>query len=502
MVISLAIVSPKMATAAAGTVEAMKRLFENSGNSDSGSCINNHDNPHNGLPHGANGHSNSARNINNQNSYASSVLSFGNASDRSYTDRALGDHSKNKHAPPKVKPKPHVIRKTAPNIQPEPPSKQKTSNDHENVECGVPTKPSTFGSRVASGRKENNGSLSRLPIPPSESGPKHPTLAENDIGNRVRKERTDSAAIPPESSSTRNPSKKPPPVPKKPKSILSGHSNDVLRVHYKYDEALEEQFGLKVDQSSYDFTERWVAFQADRQQEVALNKMKKGENEGGGRMLLNGSPVHSRTSSVSSSTGLSSSNFTNSSIRSILKKGRPSLGIENKKRLTFKDDDELITKYNYPSEESYDDMDSLDRYRSALGSDSDSSSTFDEPEDYDFVDIDISNTPRPLGNKMSESRILFAGSTTSATSSSTLKCSAVQQQKYSSHSPRNNYNSTKNNDITGGTGGNNSSKATTEKSNSSKWSDAFKSSPVLVKPSKSGSKLQKIVCKIEHYKCL
>lgn len=144
----------------------------------------------------------------------------------------------------------------------------------------------------------------------------------------------------------------------------------------------------------------------------------------------------------------------------------------------------MITKYNYPSEDSYDDLDSLDRHRSALDSDSDSSSTFDEPEEYDFVNASTPNTSRPSGGRVNENRIMFVGSSASTTSSSTLKGSAVHQQKHSSHPSRDGNN-------------NNSSKRTTERNSSNKWPDAFKSTPVLVKSSKSGSKLYKIICKSE-----
>ncbi|VDK35970.1 unnamed protein product [Taenia asiatica] len=470
-----------MATAATGTVEAMKRLFESSGNSESGSFINNHDSLHNGMSRGSSRHTNSSKNATNQSSYASSVLSYGTASERSYTDQALGEQSKNKHTPPKVKPKPHVIRKTAPTNHPESSEKYKNSNDHEKIESGSVTGSSVFWTEAANGTKEKNGSSSRLPISSTELGPKHPALTENDFGDKVNKERNDSAAPLSVASSSRNSFKKPPPVPKKPKSVLSGYGNDVVRTHCKYDEALEKQFGLKVDKSAYDDTERWVQDQADRQQEIALNKSKKGANEAGGKTTLNGSPLHhSRSPSVCSSTGTSGSIFTNSSIRSILKKSRPSLGIESKKRLTFKDDNELITRYNYPPEDCYDDLSSLERHRSALDSDSDSSSTFDEPEEYDFVDV----------SRMNENRIVTAGSTASTTSSSTLKDSAVHQQKYSSHSSRN-HKSSKNNDDVG------VSKRTIERNSSNKRSDAFNSTPVLVKPSKSGSKLCITICKTD-----
>ncbi|KAL5967439.1 hypothetical protein TSMEX_004913 [Taenia solium] len=424
-----------MATAATGTVEAMKRLFENGGNSESGPFINNHDNLHNGMSRGSSRHTDSPKNATNQSSYASSVLSYATASERSYTDQALGEQSKNKHTPPKVKPKPHVIRKTAPTNHSQLSEKYKNSNDHEKIESGSVTGSSVFGSEAANGTKEKNGSSSRLP----ELGPKHSALTENDFGNKVNKEGNDSAAPLYVASSSRNSFKKPPPVPKKPKSVLSGYGIDVVRTHYKYDEALEEQFGLRVDKSAYDLTERWVTYQADRQQEIALNKLKKGANEAGGKTSLNGLPLHYSRSPSS------------------------------KKRLTFKDDNELITRYNYPPEESYDDLDSLERHRSALDSDSDSSSTFDEPEEYDFVNV----------GRMSENRIVFAGSTASTTSSSTLKDSVVHQQKYSSHSSRN-HKSSKNNDDAG------VSTRTIERNSSNKRSDAFNSTPVLVKPSKSG----------------
>lgn len=318
-----------MATAATGTVEAMKRLFENGGNSESGSFINNHDSHHNGIPRGSNGHKNSLKNSPNQNSYASSVSSYSAASEQSYTDRTLGEQSGSKRTPPKVKPKPHVICKTAPTIHPGSSEKYRSSNDNEKIGSSSVAGSSIFGARAANGTKENNVLSSRLPISSTESGLKHSALAENDVGNKANKERSESAAPFPASSSLRNPSKKPPPVPKKPKSVLSGYSNDAVRTHYKYDEVLEEQFGLKVDQSAYDFTGCWVADQAERQREMALNKLNKCAKEVGGKTALNGSPLHiSRTPSVSSSTGRSSSNFTNSSIRSILKKGRPLLGVE------------------------------------------------------------------------------------------------------------------------------------------------------------------------------
>nr|CDS21648.1 expressed conserved protein [Echinococcus granulosus] len=485
-----------MAMAAAGTVEAMKRLFENGGNSESGSFINGHDNLHNGTSRGSNSHSNLAKSVNIQNGHANSVLSCSTSSERLYVDMASTEQSRNKLTPPKVKPKPHVYRKTAPTVQPESSDKFKILNNNEKIKSGSAVGSSMLGYKAANGTKENNVPPSRLPISSNEPGSKHSAVSGNDVGIKTNKERNESDALSSVSISSRNPSKKPPPIPKKPKSILSGYSNDGLRTHYKYDEALKEQFGLKVDQSSYDLTGRWVAYQAERQQETVLNKLKKRGTETVGKTLLNGEPLNlSRTSSITSSTGRSYSNFTNSSIRSILKKGRPSLGVENKKRLTFKDDNELITKYNYPSEESYDDVDSLDRYRSALDSDSDSSSTFDEPEDYNFDNVNTVNNPRSSGDRINENRILFAGSTAS---SSTLKGLTAHQQKHSSHSSRNNYSSSKNNSDAGGAiGNNNSGKKITERNSSAKCSEAFTFNPLIVKPSKGGSKSHRIICKTE-----
>ncbi|CDI97369.1 expressed conserved protein [Echinococcus multilocularis] len=485
-----------MATAAAGTVKAIKRLFENGGNSESGSFINGHDNLHNGTSRGSNSHSNLAKSVNIQNGHASSVLSCSTSSERLYADRAPKEQSRNKLTPPKVKPKPHVYRKTAPTVQPESSDKSKILTNYEKIKSNSAVGPSMLGCKAANGTKENNVLPSRLPISSNEPGSKHSAVSGNDVGIKANKERNESDALSSVSFSSRNPSKKPPPIPKKPKSILSGYSNDGLRTHYKYDEALEEQFGIKVDQSSYDLTGRWVAYQAERQQETVLNKLKKRGTETVGKTLLNGEPMNlSRTSSITSSTGRSCSNFTNSSIRSILKKGRPSLGVENKKRLTFKDDNELITKYNYPSEESYDDVDSLDRYRSALDSDSDSSSTFDEPEDYDFDNVNTVNNPRSSGDRINENRILFAGSTAS---SSTLKGLTAHQQKHSSHSSRNNYSSSKNNSDAGGASGNsNSGKKITVGNSSTKCSEAFTFNPLIVTPSKGGSKSHRIVCKTE-----
>ncbi|KAL5109107.1 hypothetical protein TcWFU_006626 [Taenia crassiceps] len=472
-----------MAAAATGTVEAMKRLFESGGKSESGSFINNHDSLYNGMSRGSNGRTNSSKNATNQNSSASSLLPYSAASERSCTDQTQGQQSRNKPTPPKVKPKPHVLRKTAPATHPELSENYKSLSDHGKVESGSVTGSSIFGFKAANGTKANNDSSSRLLISSSEPGSKHPALAENDVSKKLNKERHESAAPLPLPNSSRNPSKKPPPVPKKPKSISSAYSVDAVRTQYKYDEELEEQFGLKIDQSAYDFTQHWVACQAERQAESALNKLKKGVREISGKTTLNGSPVNiSRTSSVSSSSGLSTSHFTNSSIRSILKKGRPSLKLEIKKRLTFKDDHELITKYNYPSEECYDDLDSLDRYRSALGSDSDSSSTFDEPEEYDFVNVGAPNTSRSSGGRMNENRILFTGSSASTTSSSTLKDTPTHQQKHSGYSSRN-HNSSKNNDNAGASSG----KRTTERNSSNKCSDAFRSTPIVVKPSKGGT---------------
>lgn len=112
--------------------------------------------------------------------------------------------------------------------------------------------------------------------------------------------------------------KKPPPVPKKPRSVLSEYVNvDGKCVQYKYYQALEEQFGLNVAPMNDDFTAQW----ARQQQEYSHIKQPQTT-----KLLMHRS---SASGSVASSNArMSDTSYTNSSIRSILKKGRPALGVQ------------------------------------------------------------------------------------------------------------------------------------------------------------------------------
>ena len=141
-------------------------------------------------------------------------------------------------------------------------------------------------------------------------------------------------------------------------------------------------------------------------------------------------------------------------------------------------------------------MDSLDRYRSATGSDSDSSSTFDDLQDYEVDNVASVSTLRS-DDRMSGTRIIFASSASSVTTSSTIKGNMEHHQKQrhsnSSSSPsRHNRGSSS----AGITFDNSPSSTKLNNSNNpSKWSNAYMSNPILLTPSKSGSKSRKITCK-------
>ena len=168
-----------------------------------------------------------------------------------------------------------------------------------------------------------------------------------------------------------------------------------------------------------------------------------------------------------------------------------------KKRLTFKDDDQLITKYNYPSEDSFEDLDSfedfdsLDRLRSGPNSDSDSSSTFDNLQDYEADNVASVSTLRSSGSQVNGTRIILAGSTSSAATSSTLKGSIGHQQKHSDNSSLSPSRYNHGNSSTGIM----LSSSRLNNNNSSKWPNVYMSKPIVLTPSKSGSKSRKITCK-------
>ena len=340
-----------MATTLTGTVGALKRLFENGGDSKSVSFINNHDNLLNGVSRVPNGSSNFSRDISLTRTKPLPVDTFSNVTspsdssdvntsgpNNSSMNRSPTELPRVKPIPPKVKPKPVIYRKIVPAIRKEPLNQQKvsiintTSVNGFLMEKSLSVNKTTNESRIVSDSL-NGSSISSASFEPKQVNLPAAGGSFTENGD-LKIEGSSTSSAQPTTSSNQNSAKKPPPVSKKPRSILSGYSNASSRAHYKYDEALEKQFGLKVDQSSYDFTERWAAHQAERTQELAQNKTKRSEND---KVLSNETQLSiSRTSSVSSSTGVSGSNFTNSSIRSILKKGRPSLGVEVRIPLLYK----------------------------------------------------------------------------------------------------------------------------------------------------------------------
>lgn len=190
--------------------------------------------------------------------------------------------------------------------------------------------------------------------------------------------------------------------------------------------------------------------------------------------------------------------------------------------MSFKDDDQLITKYNYPSEDSYDDLDSLDHFNSALDSDSGSSesSTFDEEddavgEDYELEVVKSTSTLRSFGSRQkSDAKIILSPSNASTVSTSTLKGSISRQPRLPVSSsttflpfrgnsldrPQNRRSSSYNiNNVNGYTNPYKSSNGFKDPQNS-KWLSAYTSSPILLTPSKTGSnssKSRKITCKTE-----
>ncbi|KAM7535678.1 hypothetical protein Aperf_G00000102857 [Anoplocephala perfoliata] len=439
-----------MAATVTGSVDALKRLFERDGN-DSGSFNNNkNDTIFNGTSRSSNANNNFMKNAPSLNgslrpSSPSSEISssrFSNVSEQNSANNNSSELARTKPPPPKVKPKPAMYRKILPSVKNETPS-----------QSGMNVFSSDSGSSLTGNEPAKSG-WSYM----NDGGSKATGLPkqENGIGS----------TLPPISNTIRSSSsKKPPPVAKKPRSILSGYSNRSSRSHSKYDEELEKQFGMKVDASSYDYVERWASKQARSQQEMINNKSRRNEDES----PTNEGPMQkSGTPSISSSTGRSGSNFTNSSIRSILKKGRPSLGVE-KKTLTFKEGKELITKYSYPSEDSYTDdadIDSLDRHRSALDSDSgSSSSTFDE----DTLEFE----PESTGTQRNRGKVIIASSNASNFSSSTLKGSIDHHGDYSSRS-KGSRNEGKSNGF-----------MEPRTHSHSKGSSAFKTSPVILTPTKN-----------------
>ncbi|VUZ48359.1 unnamed protein product, partial [Hymenolepis diminuta] len=497
-----------MATTVTGTVHALKRLFEGDFNSNE-SFMNKNDEYFNGsvanssrttdtnndaeISHAKpflNGSFHPPRSPPNENSSSK----FSSSNDQLSIKRNSVELPRTNPVPPKLKPKPVIYRKIVPTLRNEPISKPEINT--------ITNASKNFFSEY----KSINLSLENIEIAPRISSsamdirPK-PLISSinSDKGdeNFHPQQEFGGSDVPPQipTSVHLTISKKPPPVLKKPRSVLSGHSNSTSNNHrtsYKYDKALEEQFGMKVDDSAYDFVESWANYQAQTQMEILQNKMKRKGYENCTNPTENGAfGKLTRTPSVSSSTGMSGSNFTNSSIRSILKKERPSLGVE-KKRLTFKDDNELITKYNYPSEDSYDETDSLDHFRSALGSDSDSSSSSifddDDAQNYELDVVRSVSTCRSSGSRSSGTKLSLGVSSASNYSTSTLKGSIIRQPEFQTspssarskslerpHSGRNHTN-------------NNSSRNVGPKTTStSKWANAFISTPILLTSSKTAS---------------
>ncbi|VDO03100.1 unnamed protein product [Rodentolepis nana] len=509
-----------MATTVTGTVDAMKMLFESDYNSPE-AFVNKNDAYFNGSME----NSTKTTDTNNDTKTPlskpflnksfhpppseSSLSILSGSSDQLLVKRNSVELPRTNPIPPKVKPKPVIYRKIVPSLRNEPTYTPKI--------IPIRSVPETLLSEHKSINlaPEKTEIAPRLSSSAMEIRPKPLiALASSDKSDKhfhSKQEFSITDGLPPFSTSVHPITpKKPPPVLKKPRSILSGYSNKSSNNHrspYKYDKALEEQFGLKVDESAYDFVESWANYQAQTQMEILQDKLKRNGYGNCANPTENGAlGKYSRSPSVSSSTGMSGSNFTNSSIRSILKKGRPSLGVE-KKRLTFKDDDELITKYNYPSEDSYDESDSLKNFRSALGSDSDSSSssssTFDDDDpNYELDVVKSVSTYRSSGSRSTGTKISLAASSASNFSSSTLKGSVIQQPIYHTSSslrsnsldrPRNGRNHTSNNKIHYRSSG----YVETKVISPSKWANTSNSSPILLTSSKTGgsSKSPKITCK-------
>lgn len=334
-----------MATTVTGTVHALKRLFEGDFNS-TGSFMNKNDEYSNGSTANSsrttdtnndaeishvkpflNGSFHPPRSPPNENSSSK----FSSSSDQLSIKRNSVELPRTNPVPPKLKPKPVIYRKIVPTLRNEPISKPEINT--------ITNASKNFFSEY----KSINLSLENIEIAPRISSsamdirPK-PLISSinSDKGdeNFHPQQEFGGSDVPPQipTSVHLTTSKKPPPVLKKPRSVLSGHSNNSsinLRTPYKYDKALEEQFGMKVDDSAYDYVESWANYQAQTQMEILQNKMKRNGYENCTNPTENGAfGKLTRTPSVSSSTGMSGSNFTNSSIRSILKKGRPSLGVE------------------------------------------------------------------------------------------------------------------------------------------------------------------------------
>nr|VZI43934.1 unnamed protein product [Spirometra erinaceieuropaei] len=158
--------------------------------------------------------------------------------------------------------------------------------------------------------------------------------------------------------------KKPPPVPKKPFSVRSGSVASVNSQHqFHYDKELEEKFGVKTKTGSYEYTEAWAVRHGilPNQKKETRKKTVETKNGVSAESDINSKPQ--RETSVSSDCDLVStvSSTRTSSLRSILKK-KPSKGPRSNKSISFKDDDELTTNFNYPSERSLSE-DSFEMYR-------------------------------------------------------------------------------------------------------------------------------------------
>ncbi|VDD80333.1 unnamed protein product [Mesocestoides corti] len=458
-----------MAATISGNVNALKKIFENYNSTGSSPSSSIRSREVNGVSHATTRNSDSDYNavkkpsqtpsktpVNgtlHEQSCASGLPGYNGTTpnDRRFSvDRNSVDRSSSKSTPPKTKPKPVIFRHSQPVI----PNNAKAVSNSPRVDAKnekpLPADPSSLRNMTACESSVLTNTPSGPNIPSGKGS--NETHAPSNLDNVVGKLPTsplngdDNAAVSktPPTTSVHNSSKKPPPVSKKPRSVLSGYSNGNTHTHYKYDEELEKHFGLVVDQSSYDSTERWAAYQAENRLELMQSRSRKQGNDSLPNMLPNGLiGAPPRAPSITSSTGQSSSNLTNSSIRSILKKGRPSLGIQTKKRLTFKDGDELTTKYDYPSEDSFNDLDSLDRYRSAFDSDSDSSSTFDESQDFEYDNSGSVSTLRSQDGRINVSKLMPVASNSSTVSSSTLRGSVSNQRKKHENSSHNDHHHSK-----------------------------------------------------------
>ncbi len=225
----------------------------------------------------------------------------------SSADRSV--HERKPHGvPPTPKPKPIICRSSTLSYR-EPSPKRVFVNGQltqPEKQPGISsTGPINLGNRSDSEMSDRLDTLTLPRVSPSKGRDPSP---ENGIKEKI---------ITP----TQKAVKKPPPVPKKPRSVMSGYSKSgSTHVQYKYDQALEEQFGLNV-KPAYNFTERWAAYQAQKQQEYAQGKVKKYSRDPN----IDGSQDGSV---AGSSARYSDTTFTNSSIRSILKKGRTPLGLQ------------------------------------------------------------------------------------------------------------------------------------------------------------------------------